>query len=243
MIYVGSARIGENGKATGGKVGDQKQTTNNDLKGEVSQQTFYNHSKGWYILRAELKEVRKALAEAMITACNNPNIGYNQEERNGIVKYGVATKVKTNSDCSSLVRACIKKATNTDVGNFTTLNEKDVLVKSGLFKCMGKYVNSDDTPLYNGDILVTCTKGHTVIVTSGGLVECVATYYPQYNGTSSKIDEVFRAIGVENIYIGNVMKRKPIAIANGFKNYTGKADENLGLIKYAKVGVLKRVGD
>ena len=51
-ILIGSARIDENGKASGGKVGDNKQTSStNDTTGEVSMQAMYTHSKGWYIIR------------------------------------------------------------------------------------------------------------------------------------------------------------------------------------------------
>ena len=40
-IIIGSARMGENGRTTGGKAGDQKQTTQDDYSGEVSMQNFY----------------------------------------------------------------------------------------------------------------------------------------------------------------------------------------------------------
>ena len=57
------------------------------------------------------------------------------------------------------------QATGTDIGNITTANEASVLEKSGLFETR-KSVESS-TVLYTGDILVTKTKGHTVIVTAG----------------------------------------------------------------------------
>jgi peptidoglycan hydrolase-like protein with peptidoglycan-binding domain len=50
------------------------------------------------------------------------------------------------------------------VGNFTTANEAAVLVGTGQFE---KFVYTKGSALYLGDILVTKTKGHTVIVTSG----------------------------------------------------------------------------
>lgn len=167
-IMLGSARIDENGKATGGKVGDQKQkTASNDTVGEVSMQAFYKHSKGWRILRAKSVEHAQKLAEAMTILCNNPNVGYDQSNRLGVIKYGIKTKVATEADCSSSVRACIIYATGRDVGNFTTYNEKNVLVASGLFDYVGDYVSQAKTPVYDGDVLTTKTKGHTVIVVSG----------------------------------------------------------------------------
>lgn len=167
MIMVASARSDERGKYTGGKPGDQKQTSKtNDTKGEVSMQPMYTHSKGWYILRPKKVSHADAIAELGIKAANNPNIGYSQSDRLGVVKHGINTKVKTNADCSSLVRQAVREATGKDPGNFTTANEARVLAATGLFTRI-TYVNQSKTPVYNGDILVTKTKGHTVIVVSG----------------------------------------------------------------------------
>ena len=157
-IIIGSARIGEKGKITGGKDGDQ-------TKGEVSTQKFYVHSKGWYIIRAKDPNVAQKLAQAMQIACDNDNIGYNQNERYDVVKQGIKTKTPCNADCSALVRACIIYATGIDVGNFRTVDEVEFLEKSGLFEKHKSYIKQSD--LCNGDVLVTKTSGHTVIVVSG----------------------------------------------------------------------------
>jgi hypothetical protein len=163
MTIIGSARIDERGKATGGKAGDQKQKTSPDYKGEVSMQNFYVSSKGWYILRAKNPEVASNIALAMTIACNNPNIGYNQARRLDIIKDGTHSQKPTSCDCSSLVRQCVREA-GIAVGNFTTANEAQVLVATGQFTML---TYTKDTPLFLGDILVTCKKGHTVVVTSG----------------------------------------------------------------------------
>ena len=166
-IMVSSARSNERGKYSGGKAGDQKQTSKtNDTRGEVNMQAMYTHRKGWYILRPKKVTHADAIAELGIKAANNPNIGYSQSDRLGVVKHGINTKVKTNADCSSLVRQAVREATGKDPGNFTTANEARVLAATGLFTKIG-YVNQSKTPVYNGDILVTKTKGHTVIVVSG----------------------------------------------------------------------------
>lgn len=163
-LIIGSARQDERGKYSGGKAGDQTGR-------EVSTQAYYRHSKGWYVLRAKNVSHANALASAMQQACNNNNIGYDQSNRGGVItqikKYGALNKiaVKTECDCSSLVRACVIQACGKDVGNFTTSNEASVLEASGLFE--SKKAVDSSTVLYNGDILVTKTKGHTVIVTSG----------------------------------------------------------------------------
>lgn len=163
-LIVGSARIDENGNLKNGKAGDQTGK-------EVCTQSYYMHKKGWYVMRAKSVAHANALATAMKQACDNNKIGYDQNERNGVItqlnKYGSLSKIATNTecDCSSLVRACIIQATGKDVGNMTTANLATTLEKSGLFDAK-KNVTGEGM-LYNGDILVTKTKGHTVIVTSG----------------------------------------------------------------------------
>lgn len=159
-ILVGSARQDERGKLTNGQAGDQNGK-------EVSTQNMYSHSKGWYIVRPKSEIHANKIAERMLTACENNNIGYDQNQRLGVIQNGIDTKMKTEADCSSLVRACVKEATGKDPGNFNTSNEVSCLQKTGLFEKEISYISQSKTPVYNGDILVTKTKGHTVIVVSG----------------------------------------------------------------------------
>ena len=162
-MKVGSARIDENGKISGGAAGDQTGK-------EVMIQDYYMHTKGWYMLRPKSVDDANKIAQAMTDACANNNIGYDQGNRLGVItqlkKYGSMKKiaVKTEADCSSLVRGCCMEA-GFDPGNFTTANEVAVLKASGKFKDPEEIISS--SMLYNGDILVTKTKGHTVVVTSG----------------------------------------------------------------------------
>lgn len=164
-VIIGSARIDERGKSIGGKAGDQKQSKAPDYSGEVSLQNFYIASKGWYILRPKSAEHAVKMAERMKAACNNVNIGYDQGGRLGIIQNGINTTKPTEADCSSLVRACVKEATGTDPGNFTTANEAAKLEATGLFNKRIAYKSG--TVLYDGDVLVTKSKGHTAIVVSG----------------------------------------------------------------------------
>ena len=162
VIKFGSARIDENGKATGGKGGDQTGR-------EVSEQGFYMHAKGWLCFRPKSVPVANDMALAMHDACANDNIGYDQSNRQimaMIKKYGSMDNIKekTETDCSNLVRGCIYQATGVDVGNFNTATEPAALRKSGLFD---EVEIKSEKDVYNGDILVTKTKGHTVIATSG----------------------------------------------------------------------------
>jgi hypothetical protein len=155
-VIFGSARHDENGRYANGKAGDQTGS-------EVSTQVFYMHPKGWYALRAKDANLANRIAEGMKIACANNNIGYDQNERNGVVVHGIQTTRRTETDCSALIRAVLKWA-GVNVGNFTTANEKRVLMNTGLFDC---YTITSASQCCTGDILVTKTKGHTVIVVDG----------------------------------------------------------------------------
>ena len=163
-MMIGHASIDENGNISGGKAGDQ-------TKKEVCIRTCYMHSKGWYLFRFINPEHANLMAKAMTQACNNDNIGYDQNQRLGVMtalkKYGSLKKIAepTECDCSSLIRACIYQATGIDVGNFTTATQPTVLSKSGLFEPMISVTSITKT--YDGDILVTQKKGHTVSIVSG----------------------------------------------------------------------------
>ena len=90
-IMIGSARIDEHGRLSGGAAGDQKQASAvNDTTGEVSMQKMYTHSKGWYILRPKNPDHAELIAGKMVQACNNANIGYDQGNRLGVITYGIA---------------------------------------------------------------------------------------------------------------------------------------------------------
>lgn len=227
-VIIGSARHDEHGNCySGGKAGDQTGQ-------EVSTQKFYNHSKCWNVLRAKDSKVAEKLAEAMQIACSNSNIGYDQSERYGVIKHGINTKVKTECDCSSLVRACIIYASGKDVGDFNTSNERSVILKSGLFEDVGSYKHGD--ALYNGDILVTRTKGHTVIVV-GGAKKSKAKYYPKYTGNSGSIVEALKAVGEDDV---SKEHRAEIAKKNGFSNFKFTSEENSKMLSLLKNGKLKK---
>lgn len=166
MIKIGSAKISETGEING---------TKGDSTGrEVATEPYYNHRQGWFVIRAINKNYAPALASAMTRACENNNIGYGQSTRgtswNEAVKhnYDPAKFDRCNTDCSMLVRICVKYATGKDIGNINTASERTMLLQSGLFKDVTKNVDAKTgRGLGNGDILVTRSKGHTAIVVSG----------------------------------------------------------------------------
>ena len=233
-LLVGSARHDENGKYTGGKKGDQLQKKTPDLLGEVSMQNFYIHSKGWNVLRPISKKLADDIADAMEIACNNSYIGYSQGCQRKTVD-DITSLLPINMDCSKTVRSCVYYASHRDVGNFTTANEVTVLEKSGLFNKHFAFKSLTQTPLYNGDVLVTKTKGHTVIVVSGNPRPVDKVYYSKYTGTSTSIVTALSHVGEKDT---SLVHRKKIASANGITNYSGTATQNTQMLKLLKQGVL-----
>jgi hypothetical protein len=168
-VYVGSARIDEHGQAHGGMAGDQK-------GGEVATQKWYLHAQGsWRVFRPKDKYSAEWIARDMQAACDNPHIGYDQYQRDTLYneakkfEYDCALVEKdVETDCSALVRVCCMYA-GIDTGNFRTYNEPRALMSTGCFCEMvgSKYQKRCDY-LKRGDILVTPSSGHTVVVLSDG---------------------------------------------------------------------------
>ena len=180
-VKIGSARIDERGKASGGRAGDQ---TGN----EVSTQIWYAHSKGWRVLRPLFSADAEKIAACMEATCANGHIGYDQGQRNSL--YNAAKQVGFNvsavttdveTDCSALVRVCCAYAGIT-VGDFNTATEANALLKTCLIveKTDEKYTRKPDY-LRRGDILVTRSKGPTVVVlTNGPKADTVPEPSPNY---------------------------------------------------------------
>ena len=169
-VKIGHASIDENGKAKGGKAGDQNEK-------EVKISNYYVHSKGWVVLRCKDDAKRERIAEAMEKACKNSHIGYDQNQRNTLWKEvkdkgfdPSKTTKKVETDCSALVRVCIAYAYGKDAaGNIRTATEPAALVKTGYFEKLTepKFCRSGDY-LLRGDILCTPVSGHTAIVLNNG---------------------------------------------------------------------------
>lgn len=167
-VKIGSARSDERGKITGGKAGDQTGK-------EVSSQDWYLHRKGWRVFRAKDSARGEKIAQCMERACANSHIGYDQNERNDLYreakKYNFdVSRVTTNveTDCSALVRVCAAYA-GISLPDFNTEDEPSKLRNCGYFQELaGAKYQEQSIYLRRGDILVTKTKGHTVVVLSSG---------------------------------------------------------------------------
>ena len=176
------------------------------------------------------------IAAAMINACNNANIGYDQGRRLEIMQHGTQAKTLCSCDCSSLVRKCVLEATGKDGGNFTTANEKEKLLATGLFEDAGNYTKG--TALYTGDVLITKVKGHTVIVTAGQARSSQNRgLYPKFTGVTTSIVAALKSIGEDDVTFEH---RKVIALVNGINGYTGTAAQNTYLLNLLKQGKLIR---
>ena len=169
-VMIGSARIDERGKISGGRDGD-----NNGR--EVSTQSYYAKpaSAPWRVLRPKDAAKAARIAACMRMACANDHIGYNQSRR--LTLYNLAkprgfdvSRVTQNcsTDCSALVRVCCAYA-GIAVGNFTTANEARMLLATGEFVEMtDRKYRTGSAYLREGDVLVTPGKGHTAVVLSSG---------------------------------------------------------------------------
>jgi len=188
-VIIGSARSDENGRIKNGKAGDQKSGR------EVSTQNWYKHGQGWRVLRCKIPEARPLIAKNMQQACDNNNIGYDQSQRTTLRKLLEAAKWviskitgKCETDCSALVGDCVTCALRQlgrkdTIPNFNTSTQAKTLLNTGLFEELkGSKYTDDDDYLMAGDILVTKTKGHTVIcITSGSKAGAAAAPDKVYN--------------------------------------------------------------
>lgn len=169
-VYVYGASIDENGRAHGGQAGNQ---TGRELR----KQKWYKHVKGWRVFRAKDAGMAAKIAQCAKAAVANRHIGYDQYERNTLYNeaaqfaWDVSKVTKdVECDCSALVRVCCAFAGITDLPEgFRTGNMPKNLLKTGAFtELTGTRYTDTYTYLRAGDILVTATSGHTVVVGNDG---------------------------------------------------------------------------
>lgn len=246
-MRIAHSTIDENGHARGGKAGDQNGK-------EVCIRNYY--SKTWgFLIRAKDSALAEKIAHNAEVGANNDAIGYNRDDRNSMhteakkVAYQL-DKIKTpcNSDCSAFV-TCVCIASGVDELEYSnnapvTATMEKAFKKTGKFDILkeSKYLTKPDY-LRRGDILVK-ESNHTIIILDDGSMVYDAPsedgYYPKYTGAATKIDDVFKAIGVPASMRGNYKSRMPIAVANGIDNYVGATGQNNALVSLAKNGKLHK---
>ena len=171
-VTLGHAVSDENGNSKGGKPGDQKQNKDN-TKGEVLFQDYYisGNDKWDFVARCKDPYMRNRIAEDMIYAVRNGNIGYNQDKRTTL--YDAAKKFNFNCedvttpvdcDCSSLVTVCANYAGIPIPRDVCTANMAITYGDTKLFDLYtsDSYTKSSDK-LKVGDILVRAGH-HTAVV-------------------------------------------------------------------------------
>ena len=205
-VRIGHASIDENGRVSGGKVGDQ-------TKKEICIRNWYK--KPWNVmLICKDKKIADKAADYMEAICKNKNYGYDQSQRTtgyeSIEENGVE-KGKGEFDCSSLIASCYRLAGLEVNVNCTTRNLKAALLATGKFKAYedNAHVN---TSSYAKRGAVYLSEGHHVVMAlgsgskatkseplksevegSGGKYEVTATLLNVRSGpgTSNKIVKVY----------------------------------------------------
>ena len=177
-VLLGNASISENGTIRG-TAGDQTGK-------EVCTRSWY--SGGWIVcLRPLTATVAEKSAQACEAACVNPNIGYDQYERNTLRTQAKAagwdiSKITTpcECDCSSLMAVCAEAAGVNMNGAYSYGNAPTTYTMQAAFVATGAYsaltttaYTTTDVNLKRGDILVS--KGHTVMVLGNGTAATAAS--------------------------------------------------------------------
>ena len=214
-VLIGHASIDENGKASGGKAGDQ-------TKKELCTRNWYK--KPWSVLlRAKDPKMAEKIAVACEQACANNKIGYDQGQRNTLYTQAKAvnfdlSKITTacECDCSSLACICaIAAGAPADKlyvgGNMgTTRTMRNYFRSTGMFEILtdSKYLTISDY-LKRGDIVVN-EGSHTFIVLSNG--SKVAGDQPIMAPTSADVIGIAVALGNINVRTGSSTAYKVIGM-------------------------------
>ena len=214
-VLIGHASIDENGRASGGKAGNQ-------TKKELCTRNWYN--KSWSVLlRPKDATMAEKIAIACEQACANQNIGYDQGQRNTLYTQAKAvnfdlSKITTpcECDCSSLACVCaIAAGAPADKlyvgGNMgTTRTMRSYFRSTGMFEILtdSKYLTISDY-LKRGDIVVN-EGSHTFVVLSNG--SKVAGDQPIMTPTSSDVIGIAVALGNINVRIGPSTSYKAIGM-------------------------------
>lgn len=172
-ILIGHASIDENGKAYGGKAGDQTGR-------EVCVRTWYENI--WnVILRPKTAAIAEKMAKFCEEVCANDQVGYDQYQRNTLRDAARAAawngaKITTacETDCSAFMTVCAEAAGVDVSGCYTSSNApttstmKDKFKATGAFEVLtdSKYMKTDKY-LKRGDILVR-ESGHTAMALGNG---------------------------------------------------------------------------
>lgn len=183
-VLIGHAHKDERGSGDGYVTGARSYVAKSgDQKGdEVVIENYRQRTKNgsyWCVFRLKDNGASNKVADAMILACKNDNIGYSNKKRVSLYELvkdkgfnpSKADKL-CDTDCSACVRVCLAYA-GINLESFRTLNMKSTLMSTGLFNLFtDKKFTDNPSNLMRGDILLGSDSvlhgksGHTAVVVS-----------------------------------------------------------------------------
>ena len=193
-VRIGQASKDEKRRYVNGSAGDQS---------GVEVYTCNWYSNNWkYLIRPKNSAVAEKIASTMEAACANNAIGYDQNQRNTLLKYAkevnfnlskITTRCET--DCTALVSVCIIAAGGSESimyggGNLAyTGNLVSRCQSTGMFDVYTdrKYLNSANY-VKRGDILMS--SGHAIVVLGTGsyAASSLATSSPSASSSKLSVD-------------------------------------------------------
>lgn len=159
------ASIDENGKVSGGKVGDQTGK-------EVCVREWYN--KPWnVVLIPNNAEISEKAVELFVQIANDSNYGYDQSERTSFYKNIIANGGKVKGakgelDCSSGVSGVYKLAGLDISESLTTSTMKNAFIKAGFTASTDKKYLNDPTYGIKGMIYLAEGSHTALCIENGG---------------------------------------------------------------------------
>ena len=249
-IKIGHASIDENGRTSGGKIGDQTGR-------EIFIRTWYR--KPWNVyLECTDKALADRAARYMEMICLDDNYGYDQSQRLTGYNSIVANKNKVKGgkgefDCSSLVASCYKLAGVNISPACTTRNLKSAMLKTGKFKAYTdqKYVNTDTYAKRGGIYLKEGSHVVMALEDSDSVDKgIVMEYYTVKSGdTLSKIamrhntsvSELVRLNNIKNENIINIGQK--LILTEPYREYIVVKGDTLSKISRNMLGNAGRYGE
>lgn len=229
-VKIAHAVGDENGKARGGKSGDQTGK-------EILVTNWYKRTGGWEVyLECTDKALAKIAADFAVQIANDDSFGYDQDQRSTGLKAilasgSISDTVDSEFDCSSLVfSAYILAGLEIEVGYTGNLEAR--FLSTGLFVAHreSKYLTSGDYATIGG-IYLTAGKHTAIVVTNGSKSDSYDESIPDETDGSGEADEIdppyVQIVGTVNVRIRAGKYTDPISNKEMFypKIYTAKNEK------------------
>ena len=188
-VKIAHAVGDENGKARGGKAGDQTGK-------EILVANWYKRTGGWEVyLECTDKALAKIAADFAVQIANDDSFGYDQDQRTTGLKAiqaagSIGDAAESELDCSALVFAAyILAGLEIEVGYTGNLEAR--FLATGLFIAHreSKYLTSGDYATIGG-IYLTSGKHTAIVVTNGSKSDSYDESVPDETDGSGEADEI-----------------------------------------------------